>query len=239
MKDLEFAKIVRWLIVISIPFLLTVVTLRLLIAWNSPSYPTFEYARIPADPYGWTTEQRLDLAHATLAYLQRPESAEEVIHLIEDLRQPGTDLPVYNQREIGHMLDVKEVADTFKIIMRILAILVVIGMVYLLARPETRIEAFKALMYGGLSTAGILLVMIVLILLSWNLVFTQFHEILFPPDTWSFFYTDSLIRLFPEQFWFDFGVFWTAGIFILGLISAAIGYVLLRFTGKNIGSKGY
>jgi integral membrane protein (TIGR01906 family) len=231
LKDLEFAKIVRWLIVISIPFFLTFVTLRLLIAWNSPSYPTFEYARIPADPYGWTTEQRIDLAHATLDYLRQPESAEEVIHLIEDLRQPGTDLPVYNQREIGHMLDVKEVADTFRNIMWILSILVVVGMVFLLARPETRVEAFKALMHGGLLTAGILLVMLVLILLSWNLVFTQFHEILFPPNTWTFSFTDSLIRLFPEQFWFDFGVLWTAGIFILGLISAAIGYVLLRITG--------
>ena len=73
--------------------------------------------------------------------------------------------------------------------------------------------------------------MLVLILLSWNLVFTQFHEILFPPDTWTFYYSDSLIRLFPEKFWFDFGLLWTGAIFLEGIILAVFGYFLVRRNG--------
>lgn len=30
-----------------------------------------------------------------------------------------------------------------------------------------------------------------------------FHELLFEPDTWYFPTSDTLIRLYPEQFWFD------------------------------------
>jgi uncharacterized membrane protein len=67
-----------------------------------------------------------------------------------------------------------------------------------------------------------------LIGVSWNFVFTQFHEILFPPDTWTFYYTDSLIRLFPEKFWFDFGLLWTGAVFIEGLVLTGVGFLLLR-----------
>jgi uncharacterized membrane protein len=56
----------------------------------------------------------------------------------------------------------------------------------------------------------------------------QFHELLFPPGTWTFAYTDSLIRLFPEQFWFDIGVLISVSTLILGSLVALIGYVMSR-----------
>lgn len=219
---------IRWLVVIAIPFFLTLGTLRLLISWNSPSYPEFEYPRISPDPFGLGQEERLNLAQANLDYLKRPEPAEEVIYLLEDLRLPGTNDPLFNQREIGHMLDVKKLVDTFRTLTWITAIIVVGGLIFLFIRPETRVEGYRALFHSGLLTTGILLIMLVLILLSWNLVFTQFHEILFPPDTWTFNYTDSLIRLFPEKFWFDFGLLWAGAIFLEGIVLAIIGYFLLR-----------
>ncbi len=218
----------RWIVVIAIPFFLTLGTLRILITWSSPSFPEFEYPRIGPDPFGLTEEERLDLAMANLDFLRRREAADEVIFLLEDLRLPGTNDPLFNQREIGHMLDVKKLVDTFKILTWVLAIVVIGGLIFLLVRPETRVEGYRALFHGGILTTVILLLMLVLILLSWNLVFTQFHEILFPPDTWTFNYSDSLIRLFPEKFWFDFGLLWTGAIFLEGIVLALIGYFLLR-----------
>jgi integral membrane protein (TIGR01906 family) len=228
LKQVGIAKIVRWIVVFAIPFFLTLVTLRLMISWQDPSYPEFEYPRIAPDPFGFTSDERLDMAETTLSYLRRPEPAEEVIFILEDLRLPGSEDPLYNQREIGHMLDVKDLVDTFKILTWILSVIVIGGLIVLLARSETRSLGYKAVMWGGLLTTGILLLMLVLILLSWNLVFTQFHEILFPPDTWTFYYSDSLIRLFPEQFWFDFGLLWTGAIFLEGIILAVAGYFLVK-----------
>jgi uncharacterized membrane protein len=74
----------------------------------------------------------------------------------------------------------------------------------------------------------VVIAVIVLIGVSWNFVFVQFHEILFPPDSWTFYNSDSLIRLFPEKFWFDFGLIWTVSILLAGLLVGAIGFVLLR-----------
>ncbi len=203
-------------------------TLRLIIVWDSPSYPEFEYNRVLPDQFGFTREERLQFATATLDYLRRPESAQQVINLLEDLQLPGGESPLYNQREIGHMLDVKNVINTIRTLSWILAGVIVGGLIFLFIRPETRVQGYKAIMYGGAFTTGFLLIMMVLILVSWNLVFTQFHEVLFPPDTWSFFLSDSLIRLFPEQFWFDFGLLWTGLIFIEGILLTGIGYFLLR-----------
>ena len=232
MKDYKYATIVRWLIVIAIPFVLTLFTLRLMISWNSPSYPSFEYSRIPADRYGMASEDRLRLAEASQEYLRRSESPEEVVNLISDLRLPGTNDPLYNEREIGHLVDVKSLIDAARTVLWILGIGAIAGLVLLLARPETRPDGYKAIMHGGILTMAILLAMIVLLFVAWNLVFTQFHEILFPPNTWTFFYTDSLIRLFPEQFWFDFGLLWTVGIFLQGFILAVAGYFLQRSTAR-------
>jgi integral membrane protein (TIGR01906 family) len=228
LKKINWAKIVRWVVVIAIPFLLTLGTLRLIILWDSPSYPAFEYGRIAPDRFGFTDEERLDLAVATLDYLRDSKPAEEAIVLLEELRMPGSDQPLYNEREIGHMLDVKELTDIFGRLIWLAAIVTVGGLLYLLLAAERRLEGYKAIMYGGLLTTGALLTVIILIGLSWNLVFTQFHEILFPPDTWTFSYTDSLLRLFPEKFWFDFGLLWTGAVFLEGLIVAGVGYLLLR-----------
>jgi len=228
MKNKLLLNILRWLVIIATPFLLTVVTMRTVIAWDSPSYPEFEYGRIAADRYGFTEQERLELADATLAYLRHPDPAEETIFMLEDLRLPGTDQPLYNEGEISHMLDVKIVADAFKRVGWILAVIVVGGLAFLLSQSATRALGYKTMMHSGLLTAGILLVVGVLIGAAWNFVFVQFHEILFPPGSWTFAYTDSLIRLFPEQFWFDFGVIWVGGILLAGIVLAVLGKFLLR-----------
>ncbi|MCA9951116.1 MAG: TIGR01906 family membrane protein [Anaerolineales bacterium] len=223
-----FVKIVRWVVVIAIPFLLTVGTVRLLISWESPSYPEWEYGRIAPDQFGFTPEERLHYADATLAYLRRPESSAETIYLLEDLRLPGGDLPLYNEREIGHMVDVKDVADSFVTVFWVLFSIVVGGLIVLFLRPQTRRQGALALWHGGLLTVIIVIAVMVFIGVAWGVAFTLFHNLFFNSGTWTFYYSDSLIRLFPEQFWFDFGLLWTGTILVSGVILAVIGYLLKR-----------
>jgi uncharacterized membrane protein len=40
-------------------------------------------------------------------------------------------------------------------------------------------------------------------LLSFGVFFVAFHNVFFEPGTWVFYYSDTLIRLFPERFWRD------------------------------------
>lgn len=228
MNNDTLSTLIRWLVVIATPLLLTTLTVRILIAWNSPSYPAWEYQRIDPDRFGFSDAERLDLAEATLAYLQRSEPASEVIYLLEDLRLPGTDNPVYNAAEIGHMVDVKNVADAFKMAMWLFLVIVVGGLTFLFARPETRMQGAKALLQGGVFTVTAVLLVIIFIGIGWSLFFTLFHNIFFDSGTWTFAYSDSLIRLFPEQFWFDFALIWTGSILALGAIIGGIGWFLMK-----------
>ena len=226
-KD-TLSTIIRWLVVIATPFLLTTLTVRVLIAWNSPSYPAWEYQRIEPDRFGFSPEERAELADATLDYLQRSEPASEVIYLLEDMRLPGTDNPVYNAAEVGHMLDVKNVADSFKTAMWVLLVVVVGGLIFLFARSETRIEGAKALLQSGVFTVTAVILVMIFIGIGWGLFFTLFHNIFFDSGTWTFSYSDSLIRLFPEQFWFDFALLWTGSILALGAILGGAGWFLMK-----------
>lgn len=228
MNKQTFSTIIRWLVVIATPLLLTTLTVRVLIAWNSPSYPAWEYQRIAPDRFGFSNAERLELAEATLAYLQRSEPASEVIYLLEELRLPGTDDPVYNPAEIGHMVDVKNVADAFKTAMWLFLAVVVGGLIFLFARPETRSQGAKALLQGGVFTVTAVILVMIFIGIGWGVFFTLFHNIFFDAGTWTFAYSDSLIRLFPEQFWFDFALIWTGSILALGAILGGIGWYLMK-----------
>lgn len=225
MENKAFMTIVRWLVVLAMPFFLGLGTIRAIIAWD---YPSFEYNRIAPDMYGFTAEQRLELANGTLAYLQRPEPASEVIYMLEDLRFPNSDVALYTPSEISHMIDVKVVADAMKNVAYVTGAIVIIGLAIQLIPARTRPYGWRTLMLAGLATVIVLALIAVAILVFWEFFFVQFHELLFPPGTWTFAYTDSLIRLFPEQFWFDIGVLISVTTLLLGILAAALGYIMVR-----------
>lgn len=225
MNNKTLLTIVRWLVILAMPFFLGLGTIRAIIAWD---YPAFEYNRIAPDMFGFTPEERLELAHGTLDYLQRPEPADEVIFMLEELRLPNSDRPLYNVDEISHMIDVKNMADGMKRIAYIAGAIVLAGLAILLIPKSTRPYGWRTLMFAGMATVIALAVIALSILIAWPIFFVQFHELLFPPGTWTFAYSDSLIRLFPEQFWFDIGVLISVTTLVLGIVVALVGYLMSR-----------
>ena len=67
-------------------------------------------------------------------------------------------------------------------------------------------------------------VVIVLAVVGWNVFFTGFHTLLFEDGTWYFLTSDTLIRLFPEQFWFDAAL--TVGA--LAVVGAGVIWLAVR-----------
>ena len=55
--------------------------------------------------------------------------------------------------------------------------------------------------------------LLLLMALSFDFIFTEFHHLFFEGDSWLFLYSDTLIRLFPERFWMD--AFIIVGLFTL------------------------
>jgi len=227
--------IVFALVVLAMPFFLVLTVTRVLI---SDWYPRHEYAKpdFSPDPYGFTQAERLDLSLVSIHYLQRLEPPEVAIEMLKAQRLPGTDRPLFDRYELSHMMDVKRLTDVLWQVHVAAGLIVIAGLILLLVRRESRLTGYSALLWGGGLTALLLFGLVLFVLLSWREFFITFHDVFFPPGTWTFDWTSSLIRLFPDQFWFDAGIILTAGSLLLGLLVALAGYVLGR-TAKSFGAR--
>ncbi|MEM9773531.1 MAG: DUF1461 domain-containing protein [Chloroflexota bacterium] len=185
--------------------------------------PYWSYQHLPADAYGWSHEQRLILAGETLGYLRGNQPTAEAIQLLEALALPeDVEERLYNDRELAHMRDVKEIVDVALNICTSLMVLTLLGLIvialyqpYLLSKVALQ-SGWWSLMLGG-SVGGV-------IWCFWDWFFITFHELLFPVGSYTFEWTDSLIRLFPPQFWMD------SAISIVGM--AMLGSIFLIVIGE-------
>ncbi len=124
------------------------------------------------------------------------------------------------------MRDVKQLTDTIRLLALATAVAVIGSLLLLWRRPQTRKRAYLAVGQGGLLTLILLSGITGLILFGWSFFFYQFHGLLFSAGSWSFSPTDSLMRLYPEQFFFNVGLIMSMGTWLLGLVTLLTGYFL-------------
>jgi integral membrane protein (TIGR01906 family) len=87
-------------------------------------------------------------------------------------------------------------------IAKLLKILILVGAL-LFFDKGTRAVLSSGLRIGGVITAGLIAVIGLSAVFAWQAWFVAFHEIFFAQGSWTFNFTDTLIRLFPEKFWID------------------------------------
>jgi integral membrane protein (TIGR01906 family) len=204
---------------ILIPFVLVLTNVRLLL---TPAFVSVEYSTpgFPDDPYGFSRDDRVRLAQIARVYLLNDAAPS----FLADLR--GADgQPLYNERELSHMVDVKRLVQEALTVWRVLTI--ALGVLCLVAwRVGSPGTMRRGLSLGARITLASMAVLFGFVLLSFSLLFTGFHNVFFESGTWVFYYSDTLIRLFPMRFWRD--VF--ALLMILTLTEAA----LLLFVGGRL-----
>jgi integral membrane protein (TIGR01906 family) len=199
-----------WLITILMPVALVMAVVRLLL---TPFFLIIEYNTpdFPPDLFGFTKSDRLYWSKIDVEYLLNDAG----ISFLGDLRFPeGVQAPpescqfmadctrLYNDRELQHMLDVKHVVQAALNFWY--ASLVLLLLLWLLAaRMRWGEEYRRGLRRGGLLTVILLGGIILFVLVSFNVLFVAFHNVFFKSGTWTFLYSDTLIRLFPERFWRD------------------------------------
>jgi integral membrane protein (TIGR01906 family) len=211
-KESGLYRALSWLVSILVLVALVLTAVRLLV---TPTFIQIEYRTpaFPADPYGFTQADRLYWSNIARLYLLNDAGIE----FLGDLRfQDGT--PVYNERELGHMVDVKYVLEqALALWVASLSALVILGIWAL--RGGWRRLFRRGLARGGWITVIFVAVIIPVVLVAFGVFFVAFHEVFFDPGTWIFFFSDTLIRLFPERFWRD-------AFLAIALISLAGGLAL-------------
>jgi integral membrane protein (TIGR01906 family) len=136
--------------------------------------------------------------------------------------------PLYNERELSHMADVKNVVrgalSAWGISLAILALLA-----FLAYRQKWIVNYINGLRRGG---QWMIVLAVVLGLISgigittnpdvFDQFFIFFHSLFFKGDSWLFYYSDTLIRLFPIRFWED-AFLWAAVLALGGGLGLAFG----------------
>ena len=179
-----------------LPVLLLLGSVRLLI---TNEYLAFEYgkASFPVDPFGFELSQRLEFASANFRYVRENQPIDALAN------QRLGDQPLYNARELKHMQDVQKVYQTAMRIWHLALGLFLLASMLLVWQEETRQALLVALKAGGLLTVGLIAFVGLLAAIAWQAWFVVFHQVFFASGTWKFNTFDTLIRLFPEKFWFD------------------------------------
>lgn len=210
------------LLVLALPFLLLAVNLRLV---TNHRFVGWEYQRpgFPADPYGLSTEERIRLAQVCQDYL----ASNADISMLAELELPNGE-PAFNQRELRHMEDVQAVYLGFSVAGLIAAVVWIGAAAALIVQGKQWPLLPRALRKGSLLTIGLLAAIGAFMLLDWGQFFTAFHRLLFEGDTWIFPPSDTLIRLFPIQFWVDVAAAIVGLLLLESVVAGAAGWIWAR-----------
>lgn len=211
--NINFKSILNLLVTLTVPVILSTLAILLLL---SPVFINLEYQRpgFPEDSYGFSTAERLDYGNQTRRYLVTNQSLE----VLRELQFKNGD-PLYEERELTHLDDVKVVIQGLLRFFYACAAVFILGV--LIARSKGWLDDYlRAVFRGGRLTTILLLTVLFFTLISFRELFIVFHRIFFEGDSWLFAYSDTLIRLFPIRFWQDiflvFGLLTLAGGGILG-----------------------
>lgn len=127
---------------------------------------------------------------------------KNTILLIDYLNDRNNNLETdfFNEKEILHLKDVKNLIQTAYLLFYISLILVILLIFYFIYTKNYLLSS-SSFIYGGALT---ILIILILFLSNFNNLFTNFHLTFFKNNLWLLDPTkDNLINLFPLQFFKD------------------------------------
>jgi integral membrane protein (TIGR01906 family) len=207
------------------PFVLLTTWMLILL---SPLFIQVEYRRpgFPADPFGFSVAERIHWADVSRLYLlsnQPPDYFNQFTL--------GDGSPLYNAREIQHMADVQNLVSKAILLWALGGTIFLAACGFLLWKDRSGLR--KSLSAAAGLALLILAAATMTVVLAWDTVFVGFHHLFFTGTTWQFLYSDSLIRLFPVEFWQDAVGVAMAGIFLTTLILWLVAGPVAGRLGRN------
>jgi integral membrane protein (TIGR01906 family) len=181
-------------LVVGIAAALVIVAIAILPFLN-PVWVSFEQGR--AHAAAWTGLSDADLRTATDAILADLVIGPPDFHVQLD------GVPVLNEREQGHMRDVRGVFAAFYGLAIVGAIVLVAAFLFARGR-EARVRLWRRLGLAGRVIAVATVALGIAGVMFFDTAFEVFHELFFPAGSFLFDpSTERLVQLFPESFWVE------------------------------------
>ncbi len=223
--------IARWfasaLFVVCIPLLLVLTNVRVAASWER----VYDYAFAQYDVPAVTGIERPELDRAASELVTYFHASSEGQLLDIRVQRGEEQIALFNQREILHMADVR---DLFQLTFRLhefalVYVVAYIAAVYLWSRERSMRRLAREGIIGGAATVGLLSVSAISVVFGFDTLFEQFHILSFSNDFWQLNpATDRLVQMFPMGFWFDV----TLALGVMSIIQGGlvaligVGYVL-------------
>jgi integral membrane protein (TIGR01906 family) len=216
-------RVLQVLLAVFYPVILLVLAVR---AVTSPLFLWVEYNRpgFPGDGYGFSADDRMTYGSYAVDYLSNWSGPRYLGDLVD---QSGERL--FKDGEVSHMADVKAVILSTFGAGTLLILLGLAAVIYLKRRHSGGVR--RGLFAGSLVTLALIIGLGTLAVLGWEQFFTDFHRIFFANGTWTFTLQDTLIRLFPGQFWMDAGIAIGSLVLLASLVTLVLTWPTRRRRG--------
>lgn len=126
------------------------------------------------------------------------------------------------------MVDVKVLVGQAARLDIVLGLLLAASLGIVLSQQESRSRAPIYLLIASSVAPALAIAALIIVPLQFRWFFVEFHHLFFMGDSWLFPRSDTLIQLFPEQFWFDALQAWLLLVIGLSVLLGIGAYVWVR-----------
>jgi len=178
----------------------------------TPAYVRLEQDRVGAAQLTGYTPAQLDLVSGALL--------GDLVLWQGDFGVSVDGAPVLNERERGHMRDVRSVFAGFFVVVALSAIVLVVAF-RRMTGADPRAAVWRAIASGARILAVLIVVAGALVVVAFDAAFELFHRLLFSGCTYTFDpATERLVQLFPEAFWSETAIAVGAVAFAAAVVTA-------------------
>lgn len=211
-------------IIILLPLVLLLTTLEL-ISFDKDFYmDKYEEYKI-VDETGMARKDLSDVTDKLIGYLK---DDVDNLHIKKEIN--GVNQEVFKEREVLHMIDVKELFIKGHKIRNISFLLVLLSLIALIMKDKKSIG--RVLILSSILSFALIFILFLLMNSDFNKYFTHFHEIFFTNDLWLLDPdTDVLIQMLPLDFFYSIATK-ISSIFIVELIIVTVLGLFLNKTYK-------
>ena len=196
-----FNIILQALFIICVTLLLITTNVRIIL--NSAIIYDYGFNKYKIEKYTGIEFEQLQVAGQQI----RDYFNNDLDQITINISLHGDNVPnLFNEKEILHMYDVKQLVKMVYLVQLYSAILLSMGCVFILFNPSTngRILTLKYFSRGGMFTFSLVIAVSVLAIIGFDRLFLFFHLVSFSNELWILDPRhDYLIAMFPQGFFFD------------------------------------
>jgi integral membrane protein (TIGR01906 family) len=228
------ARVACWLFIICFPFLLLTSTVHLQV--NSTHIYEYGFNKYEISGVTGIDDSQLSLVATRLIDYFNSRVETPQIKVVKD----GREFELFHDYELIHIEDVKGLFQLDYLVLGIvLAYIVIYALLFLLWKKGRWQDLAKAVTRGSILTLGLIAVLGIVSIFSFQWLFIQFHHISFSNPYWMLDPSrDYLIMLFPPGFWQDVAIIGAGAIaaeaLLLGVIAWAVPFIHQR---RSFGTK--